>query len=262
MPTIQAVIDHILSEVPGAPFAETVDVVVAGDPTREVTGVVTTFLASWDVLQQAIALEANFIISHETSFYNHQNRTDWLADNAVYLAKKRLIDEAGLVIWRLHDTWHRRQPDGILIGMLHALEWTAYSDPAAPTLIHLPPTRLADLAAYIERRLGCRRLLVLGDADQVCSRAALLVGAQGAERHIKALSGDVDVLIVGEVNEWETPEYVRDARGQGEAKALIVTGHQPSEEAGMAYLVEWLQPRFPEIKMTHIPSGDPFQAGM
>ena len=139
MPTIQAVIDHILSEVPGAPFAETVDVVVAGDPAWEVTGIVTTFLATRKVLQQAIAVGANLIVSHETSFYNHYNRTDWLADNTVYLAKKRLTDEFGLAIWRLHDTWHRRQPDGILIGVLRALEWTAYSNSAAPILIELPP---------------------------------------------------------------------------------------------------------------------------
>ena len=258
MPTIQALIDAILSEVPGAPFAETVDVIVAGDAMQDVTGIVTTFLATQKVLQQAISRGANFIISHETSFYNHYNRTDWLAENAVYLAKKRLCDESGLVIWRLHDTWHRRQPDGILMGVLSTLEWTAYSDSATPSLIALPPTRLDDLAAHIEQRLGCQRLLVLGDADQLCSKAALLVGAQGAERQIKALSGDVEVLIVGEVNEWETPEYVRDAREQGAAKALIVMGHQASEEAGMASLAAWLRPRFPDLNITHIPSGDPF----
>ena len=259
MPIVQAVIDAILSEVPGAPFPETVDVIVAGGASREVTGIVTTFLATRKVLQQASAAGANFIISHETAFYNHQNRTDWLAQDAVYLAKKHFADASGLVIWRLHDAWHRRQPDGILIGVLQALEWTAYSDLATPTLIQLPPTRLADLAAHIEHKLGCQRLLVLGDTDQVCSKVALLVGAQGAERQIKALRDDIDVLIAGEVHEWETPEYVRDAREQGQAKALIVTGHHASEEAGMAYLVDWLRPRFPEIAITHIHSGDPFE---
>lgn len=257
MPSVQAVIDAILSEVPGAPFPQTVDVVVAGDASQEVTGIVTTFLASWDVLQKAIVLGANLIISHETPFYNHQNRIDWLADNPVYLAKKRLIDEAGLVIWRLHDTPHRRHPDGILIGMLQALDWTAYSDPANPTLIHLPPTRLDDLVEHVKTKMGTWRPLVIGDADQICHRVVLLVGAQGAEKQIKALAGDIDVLIVGEVNEWETPEYVRDARAHGQAKALIVTGHQASEEAGMASLAEWLHPKYPDLNITHVSSGDP-----
>ncbi len=101
-------------------------------------------------------------------------------------------------------------------------------------------------------------MLVIGDADQVCSEAALLVGFPGAERQIKVLSGNVDVLITGEAHEWETPEYVRDAQLQGRSKALIVTGHEVSEEAGMAYLAEWLRERIPDVPITHIPSGDPF----
>ncbi len=84
------------------------------------------------------------------------------------------------------------------------------------------------------------------------------MGAPGGEWQIKALSGEIDVLIAGEINEWETPEYVRDARAQGLAKALIVTGHEVSEEAGMAYLAEWLRDRIPDVPITHIPSGDPF----
>jgi hypothetical protein len=27
----------------------------------------------------------------------------------------------------------------------------------------------------------------------------------------------------------------------------------------MQYLVEWLQPRFPGVSITHIPAGDPLQ---
>ncbi len=67
-----------------------------------------------------------------------------------------------------------------------------------------------------------------------------------------------DVLICGEVNEWETPEYVRDAIDLGNNIGLVVTGHAPSEEAGMEYVVEWLQKLFTEQKVTFIASGDPF----
>jgi hypothetical protein len=52
MPTIQAVIDNILTSIPNAPFAETVDVIKTGDPAQEVTGIVTTFLATQAVLQR------------------------------------------------------------------------------------------------------------------------------------------------------------------------------------------------------------------
>ena len=63
----------------------------------------------------------------------------------------------------------------------------------------------------------------------------------------------------GEVREWETSEYARDAVAQGRDKALIVLGHAKSEEPGMAYLVEWLQPLVPGVTITHVPVGDAFR---
>ena len=66
------------------------------------------------------------------------------------------------------------------------------------------------------------------------------------------------VLIVGELHEWETAEYIRDARQLGSKISLIILGHSVSEEPGMEWLVEWLQPKLPELKITHIASEDPF----
>ena len=68
-----------------------------------------------------------------------------------------------------------------------------------------------------------------------------------------------DVLVVGEVHEWETAEYIRDAQAMGSPMSLIVLGHAESEEPGMEWLVPWLQPRVGEIKVKHIASHNPFQ---
>jgi putative NIF3 family GTP cyclohydrolase 1 type 2 len=51
---------------------------------------------------------------------------------------------------------------------------------------------------------------------------------------------------------------MRDTNLLGEKRALIVLGHNVSEEPGMEYFVEWLQPKLPQVKITHIASGDPF----
>jgi putative NIF3 family GTP cyclohydrolase 1 type 2 len=258
MPTVQAVIDNILTAIPYAPYDETVDVIKTGDPSQEVTGIVTTFLASCEVLQKAVNQGANFVITREPIFYNHLDETDWLANDPVYRAKRKLIDDHGLVIWRFHDYWHSHQPDGILTGVAGALNWSSYRDPASRFGFTIPATRFDDLTADVAGKLGSRRTLTIGRPDMLCSKIALLVGAPGGKWQIEALRGDVDVLIAGEINEWETCEYVRDALLQGLSKGLIVIGHQVSEEAGMAYLVEWLRPRFPDLKIAHIPSGDPF----
>jgi putative NIF3 family GTP cyclohydrolase 1 type 2 len=87
-----------------------------------------------------------------------------------------------------------------------------------------------------------------------------MVGASGGRNQLEAvMAADVDALIVGEANEWEAPEYFRDAAFQKTPSALFVVGHEPSEEAGMARLAEWLGERFPDIPILHRSSGDPLR---
>jgi hypothetical protein len=87
----------------------------------------------------------------------------------------------------------------------------------------------------------------------------LLPGAPGGRAEIGAIQQyQPDVLICGELNEWETSEYVRDARYLGGNIALIVLGHSVSEEPGMQWLVPVLQQKVPGVKVTHLVSGDAF----
>jgi putative NIF3 family GTP cyclohydrolase 1 type 2 len=257
---IQAVIDTILAEVPGAPFPASVDVFKTGDPAQEVTGIVTTFLATRAVIAQAVKLKANLIITHEPVFYNHEDRVDWLQENPVYLAKRQLIDEHGLAIWRFHDYIHSLQPDGITTGVLKDLGLEAYADREHPELLILPGWPLKDLVNMIKVKLDVAHARVVGDLSMPCRRVGLLLGACGGSIHIKVMKeANLDTLVVGETNEWDTTEYVRDAIQMGVPKALVVIGHEKSEESGMKYLVEWLQLRLPGITITHVPSGDPFR---
>src|SRR5512133_1793041 len=108
---VHEVIDTILKEVPGAPLVETVDTIKCGDGSTQVTGIVTTFIATADVLRRAANQGANFVITHEPTFFNHLDQVEWLESDPVYRAKRDLIEETGLVIWRFHDQWHMYQPD-------------------------------------------------------------------------------------------------------------------------------------------------------
>ena len=69
--TIREIMDIILKEIPGAPFQQTVDTLKSGTPDQKVNGIVTTMFPTVDVIKKAISLNANFIIAHEPSFYNH-----------------------------------------------------------------------------------------------------------------------------------------------------------------------------------------------
>jgi putative NIF3 family GTP cyclohydrolase 1 type 2 len=256
---IQSVIDTIIAAVPGAPQPGSVDVFKCGDPSHEVTAIVTTFLATYAVIEKTIALGANLIIAHEPVFYNHIDNVEWLQDDPIYLAKRRLLDEHGITVWRFHDYWHMHQPDGITTGTLRDLGWLNYAGNEQIEVLNFDGKPLNDLVNDIKAKLGVTHVRMVGDTAMLCKRVGLMLGAYGGSNHIAFMrQADLDTLIVGETNEWDTTEYVRDAINLGQPKALVVIGHEKSEEAGMKYLVEWLQPRLPGVSITHVPSGDPF----
>lgn len=259
---VQEVIHLILATIPGAPFKETVDIIKSGDEHQVVNGIVTTMFATVDVIKQAVALGANFIIAHEPTFYNHRDETAWLADDPVFQFKNDLLKKNNIVVWRFHDYWHTHKPDGVQMGVLTKLGWQNYFNAENPRMITIPQTTVGEVITHAKKSLGIRQVRFIGDPKQVCKRIALSPGAAGGRSQIQLLQKEKpDLLIVGEVSEWETSEYIRDAQAMKAPMSLIVLGHAESEEPGMEWLVSWLKPKVPDIKVTHIPSHYPFKEG-
>jgi len=253
------VVETILTGLELDRLDETVDTFKEGDPAAPVTGIVTTFMGTLAVLQQAAELGANFVITHEPIYYGHHDETDWLEGHAVLEAKQRFIREHELVIWRFHDYWHRAEPDGILAGVTAKLGWEQWRDDDEPWLFHTPEIRLDRLASSVRERLGARAVRVVGEAAMPCQGVVLMPGAPGERWQIEALAReDVDVVVGGECREWMTCEYVRDAIAAGMDKGLILAGHCNSEEAGMERLADWLRPRVAGVPVAFVPASDPF----
>lgn len=258
--TASEVMNRIILATGAAPPSDTVDTLKAGDPNTVVTGIVTTFMDTYQVLQQAVASGKNLIITHEPTFYNHQDNMSTLAGDPVQAQKLAYILEHHLVVWRFHDTWHLRQPDGILEGVVDEFGWKPYQSNTDPHLFTLPPTSVAQLAATLRSKARSRTIRIVGDTGMTVTRVALLPGASGLVRQVKMLErDDVQVLVSGESAEWEGVEYAQDAAAEGRGKALILLGHAISEEAGMQYCAQWLKSILPGMPIAFIPAGEPFQ---
>lgn len=261
---VRDIISRLLAATPGPVPAATVDTLKCGNPDAEVSHVVTTFLATCEVLERAAALGAQMVVTHEPTFYNHLDSLSWagLDHDPVASAKRALIERLGLAVFRFHDAPHRLLPDGILAGVLEALGWSHAVDPKCGDVVTLPPTPVRDVVAHCVARLApARPPLTVGNLDRLCRRVGVLVGASGGQRHIRLLREQApDLLLCGEVAEWETSEYVRDAVQLGLPMALAVLGHAPSEEAGMRWLADWMRPLLPGVQVTHIPAGDALRA--
>jgi putative NIF3 family GTP cyclohydrolase 1 type 2 len=260
--TVNQVIAALLADIPGAPFPNTVDTIKAGSGDQVVTGIVTTMFATNDVIAKTGRLGANFIIAHEPTFYNHADETGWLGDDPVLKAKQGMLKEHGIAVWRFHDGIHRHSPDGIRMGVMQALGWEKWYDRDNPSLVKVPPASLRDIMLSVKKSLGIDAVKFIGSRDQQCSRIVLMPGAAGGQRQIAAIQQyQPDLLIVGELNEWETSEYVRDAQYLGKKVSLIVLGHSVSEEPGLQWLVPVLKEKVPGVPVTHIMSGDAFSWG-
>lgn len=255
--TIQQAIDRIKSKFEGKAGEHTVDTIKSGDTSQPVRAVVVTFMATREVLAQAVAQGANLIITHEPTFYNHLDEEKWLQRDQTYQSKRQFIDQHGLAIWRSHDLPHIHRPDMIVTGMARELGWEKNQD--SPHGYVLAPQTLGELAQHCKDKLGIKTVRFAGDPKMTCTKVSLRVGAGGGRGAIDDLMAGADVVIAGESPEWETCEYVRDSAAAGAKKALIVLGHANSEEGGMKWMSEWIAGLLPEVPVIHIPAGDPFR---
>lgn len=259
LPTVRQIMDLLLKELPNAPFSQTVDTLKSGSSDQDVTGIVTTMFATVAVIRKAIELKANFIIAHEPTFYNHLDEVNWLQEHDVFQEKKKLLDSAGIVVWRMHDYLHAFRPDGVMMGLLRGLGWEKYHDPKKRNLVTIEPTTVGQIISEVKQKLGISKVKVVGDLEQEVQTVGLMPGAIGGKAQIQFMKAEhPDLLMVGEIQEWETSEYFRDLNALGKKKSLVVLGHSVSEEPGMQWLADWLKARVSSVGISHLASGDPF----
>lgn len=258
--TARDIVAAIQSQVGVEWKKQTVDTFKAGNPDSVVTGVAITMMATMDVLERASARGLNLVITHEPTFYAHMDTPDGLPENdPVWAEKRAFIEKHGMVVWRFHDHWHMRTPDGIEAGGVHALGWEKYQTPDNQVLFVTPETTLKKLAAEVANKLDSSVVRVVGDPEMKVTKIGLSPGAAGFQRESHALErDDVQVLLVGETREWETVEYAADAVTEGRKKALIVIGHIPSEQSGMEECTRWLKGFVKSVPIEFVPARQPF----
>jgi hypothetical protein len=96
--TARQLVERIQRNV-GVPWqASSVDTFKAGNPDTPVKGIATTMMATLDVLQSAARSAKNLVITHEPTFYNHEDNTQTFADDKVLAAKMSFIAKNDLVV--------------------------------------------------------------------------------------------------------------------------------------------------------------------
>lgn len=255
------------------------DGMLFGSPDATVTGIVTTWTPTLDVLRKAVDSGKNVIICREAPSYSRGERAplfwrngpapskELLDNDPVWQAKQEFISKNNLVIVRLSDNWDARKSDGQLRGLARALGWESFhvaapgKDAYDPRNVYfrLPTTSLNSMAEGIKNTLNAHGLRVIGKADSSVTKVALTHGlllVTDAERIFR--EPDVDVVVTGDAVEWEAAPYFQDLVAAGKAKGLILLGDEASEEPGSGEMAEWLKSFVPDVPVEWIPAGDPF----
>jgi len=262
---VKEIVNLILTNCNIPLLEKTCDRLMAGSWNSEVTGIVTTFMATVDVIQESIARGANLIITHEPTYFTGADQTDWLAEDDVFLLKQKLITENKLNIWRFHDHMHITKPDKIYVGLNKELNWDQYNIPGKPHCYVLPATTVEELSTFLKGKLDVKAVQIVGKKDAKIERVGFLVGGGslglGSEQMPMELmrNENLDVVICGEILEWTLCAYVRDASQLGLNKNMIILGHNRTEEVGMKYLPEWLATLVPNIDISFVEAGEPFE---
>jgi hypothetical protein len=253
---------------------DTVDTFKAGDPATPVTGIVTTAMASLRVLRHAVDAGANRVITCEPTFYGRSDaRTPPAGRGAgpapspppvpaaadpVYAAKNAFIEKHGLVVFRLSDHWRLRRPEPFARGLARMLGWTSPQGPPERARYAVRAASLRTLAGDVKKKLAIRGgMRVVGDPQTTVRDVAILPGSTPITAALDALPA-VDVVVAGEVREWESVEYARDVVFSGQRKGLVLLGRVVSEEGGMGECARWLAGFVDEVPVRHAPAGDPY----
>jgi NIF3 (NGG1p interacting factor 3) len=230
------------------------DTFKCGDPNTPVKGIAVCFMSTLDVIQRANAQGLNFVITHEPTFWTDADLIEPIKDDPLYLEKKAYVESHNMVVWRIHDHWHRLRPEPMLTGLTSLLGWEKYADdPSAPRLWKIPPTKLSDLATHVAKSDYTRSVRCLGDPDMMVTTVGR--GGHGLSGNIEAL--DVaDVDLVSEVREWESVEYIRELIASGAKKGLILLSHEAGEEEGMANCTKFVKEFVSGTPVVFVPTHD------
>ncbi len=269
-PTAHELVERVHSALGGARPADGADGFKAGDPNTRVKGIATTGMATMSVLRQAAKGGANLIFSYEPTFFGRQDgpppppppggRPPFFRgldpNDPVYLAKKALIEKNGMVVYRLRDSWLSQKGPEMTAGLADALGWSKHRVRPYDGLYEIPAASAEQIVALLRKKLNLRGgLRAVGDKTAQVRRVLLLPGFT-TPATMWARYTEADMLITGEVREWENTFYAADMFTAGEKRALVTLGRVVSEDPGMRVCADWLKTVAGGIPTQWIPAGD------
>jgi putative NIF3 family GTP cyclohydrolase 1 type 2 len=238
-----------------------VDRVIAGDPATLVRGIGVLWMPTSAALRTAVDRGLNVVVAHEPTFYTHHDLDGFdaafaalppVARDAVTAtrdAKRRWIEETGLVVIRCHDVLDS-MPGGVVDSLAAALGFDPHnyvSEVPHHRVVRLAATAPAgEIAKQLANQfgaLGQPGVAFYGDADRPVRTLGLGTGFGNDPWQHYALGADMALAIDDRIKTWSEPVWAEDS-----GYPVVVINHGTSEEWGVRQLAKIIaagQPALP-----------------
>jgi putative NIF3 family GTP cyclohydrolase 1 type 2 len=249
-----------------------VDRVVVGEAETIVRGVAVVWMPTWAALREAAARGANVVIAHEPTFYTHHDLMGfdaaWAelpakAREAVSVtceAKRRWIEEHGMVVIRCHDVLDA-MPGGVVDALVKELARGmgfaagGLSEPAPRyRVVRLTePTQAGEVAKKMAAafgKIGQPGVAFYGDAERVVRSLGLGTGYGNDPWKHFSHGAEMALAVDDRIKSWTEPVWAEDA-----GYPMVVVNHGTSEEWGVRRLAEIVAAAHPGLRVELIAQG-------
>jgi len=234
-------------------WEKTVDTFKAGSPDAEVKGIAVAWMPYNYALEKALELGCNLFVTHEPTFFNHRDNDPDIFRFPAISAKRKFIEEKGLVIVRCHDVWDQYPEIGIPRGWGRLLDLGSPIDGSGYYYVFDGKGKTAiAIARQIANRtaaLGQPGVQLIGPEEVAVNRIALGTGAITPMFHfIENLDADMAICVDDDFVYWRDGAYAIDA-----GFPVAIVNHPVSEEHAMKLLADHLRLKFPQVPVHHVP---------
>lgn len=247
------VIARIEAEGSWVDWCHTRDIVLAGDPGREVARIGVAWMATMAAVREAGRRHVDLFITHENPFYAPTTQPFRIVER-LREEKRSLINRTGMVVYRCHDLWDKIPSVGVAdqwaraLGLRCRRDFSSYNQHATidETPLGVFAARCADaLAPYGEDAVG-----VFGDLERLVREIGLGTGA--ATDICEMLKEPCDACIVADdgISNYHDVQIALDA-----GVSLIVVNHACCEKPGIDSMVFWLRDKFTDSDVVRLDEG-------
>lgn len=233
---------------------KTVDTIKFGDPDKVVKKAAVCWYASIETLRKAYEAGCDLVITHEPTFWEHAASEQAWRAKGPGMAKCALLEQSGMTVLRVHDTWDQWPEVGIRDSWAAFLKLGTCVYTSKETryygVYEVQEQTLRMFAQHVANcilPLGEDSAQVIGDPNRRIKKVAIGVGCATPEEDCIQAGADVVICCYDGAGYWNLRERLHES-----GAAVITLEHGSTEMPGLENLAGHLREVYPQVEFVYL----------